>query len=64
MLILTDGVIIHIRHAQVLDIKPKHCKWIVVKLSVRQGRREKRGIKERGQIFQMKAENENISFSF
>ena len=64
-LISTDSVIIHIRHIiyTVLDIKSKHCKWNVVKLSIRKGR-GKGGKNERGKIFQMKEENKNISFNF
>ena len=32
-------------------------------MSTRKGRREKRGTNERGKIFQMKEEDENISFN-
>ena len=38
----------------------KRCKTV----SIRKGRRGKRGKKERGKHFQMKEKNENISFNF
>ena len=37
---------------------------MVAFISTRKGRRGKRGTKERGEIFQMKEENENISSNF
>ena len=37
---------------------------VVAFISTRKGRRGKRGTKERGKIFQMKEENENISSNF
>ena len=65
ILILTDSVIIHIRHIfTILDIKSKYYKWNVVKRSTRKDREEKRGRKKPDNFFQMKEENENISFKY
>ena len=59
ILILTVCVIIHIRH---IIYTVLHSKWNVVTLSIQKGR-GKRGTMEGGKLFQMKEENENISFN-
>ena len=52
ILILTDSVIIHIRHIfTILDIKSKYYKWNVVKRSIRKDREEKRGRKKPDSFF-------------